>query len=101
MRWQKIYLDKKKRTLFKNFEVRLIGIKSLLKFRLINNFEYKNQLLKQLYLYKRDCFFNRINNICIFTGRHSSVYRLFRVSRIELRRSASQNDIFGLKKSSW
>jgi ribosomal protein S14 len=101
MRWQKIYLDKRKRSLFKNFEIKLISIKTLLKFQQINQLDYKNNLLKQLYLYRKDCFFNRINNICIFTGRHSSVYRLFRVSRIELRRSANRNDIFGLRKSSW
>jgi ribosomal protein S14 len=100
MRWQKIYSDKKKRSLFKNFEIKLISIKTLLKYQQINKSDYKNNLLKELHLYKRDCFFNRIGNMCVFTGRHSSVYRLFRVSRIELRRSANRNDIFGLRKSS-
>ena len=52
-------------------------------------------------MYNKNCFASKVNNICIFTGRHSSVYRLFRVSRIELRRSSYRNDIFGLRKSSW
>jgi len=101
MRWQKIYSDKKKRSLFNHFELRIIGLNSLLKSRVWQNFGLKNKLSKQLFFFKGNCFNSKINNICVFTGRHSSVYRLFRVSRIELRRSANKNNIFGLRKSSW
>ena len=80
--------------------MRVIGINSLLKSKNLQNFEFKNKLLKQLFFFKSDSFNSKINNICVFTGRHSSVYRLFRVSRIELRRSAFKNNIFGLRKSS-
>jgi ribosomal protein S14 len=100
MRWKKISNDKFKRQLFKNIEVRIISIKSLLKSQ-TKVFEYKHILEKQLLGYDINCFSTKVNNICIFTGRHSSVYRLFRLSRIELRRSTTKNDIFGLKKSSW
>jgi ribosomal protein S14 len=100
MRWQKIYLDKKKRNLFKIFEIRVNSIKCLLKNRILVSLKFKNLLLKELFYYKKDCFSNRINNMCIFTGRHHSVYRAFRISRIELRRSSAINNIFGLRKSS-
>jgi small subunit ribosomal protein S14 len=83
------------------FELRINSIKCLLKNRNIQDLEFKNSLLKESFFYKKDCFSSRINNMCVFTGRHHSVYRLFRISRIELRRSASKNDIFGIRKSSW
>jgi ribosomal protein S14 len=100
MRWKKISNDKLKRQSFKNLEVKIISIKSLLKSKVMF-FEYKNILEKHLFNYDPNCLSTKINNICIFTGRHSGVYRLFRLSRIELRRSTTKNDIFGLKKSSW
>ena len=101
MRWQKIGIDKKKRVVFQNLEVRLISIKSILKSQLLKSWDHRNFLLRNLFFYNKNCFFNKINNICVFTGRHRGVYRIFRISRIELRRSAAFNEIFGLKKSSW
>ena len=101
MKWKKIYSDKVKRKLFKNLEIKILSVKSLLKARGIKNFEYKNSLEKDILLWDKNMFSNKINNICLFTGRHSSVYRLFRISRIELRKSSSESNIFGLKKSSW
>lgn len=86
--------------MFNNLEVKIISIKSLLKSQVIA-FEYKNIIERQLLNYSTDSFSTKINNMCIFTGRHSSVYRAFRISRIELRRSTTKNDIFGLRKSSW
>ena len=100
MRWKKIYNDKYKRNLFKNLEVRFISIKSLLKSQLIS-LKYKSILERQLYNYDTSSFSTKIKNICIFTGRHRGVYRLFRISRIELRNFSSKLEIFGLKKSSW
>jgi ribosomal protein S14 len=100
MRWKKISSDKLKRNLFKNLEVKITGIKSLLKSQVVA-FEHKNTIERQILEYTTDSFSTKINNMCIFTGRHSSVYRAFRISRIELRRSATKNDIFGLRKSSW
>jgi ribosomal protein S14 len=99
MRWKKISNDKLKRNLFKNLEVKIISIRSLLKSQVVA-FEHKNIIERQLQSYNAGGFSTKINNMCIFTGRHSSVYRAFRISRIELRRSATKNDIFGLRKSS-
>jgi small subunit ribosomal protein S14 len=43
----------------------------------------------------------RFKNRCALTGRPRSYYRLFGISRIELRRLASLGRILGLTKSSW
>ena len=43
----------------------------------------------------------RLNNRCMFTGRVSSYYRKFGISRLVLREMALRGEIPGLKKSSW
>jgi ribosomal protein S14 len=58
-------------------------------------------LKKQLGSYDKNSFSSKTGNSCVFTGRSNGVHRLFRVSRIELRRSAAENTIYGLRKSSW
>ena len=37
----------------------------------------------------------------MITGRSRSIYRQFKVSRIELRKLGSKGLLFGLKKASW
>ena len=43
----------------------------------------------------------RIQNICILTGRTKSVYRLFKLSRIQLRELASNGKLPNIAKYSW
>jgi len=43
----------------------------------------------------------RIKNRCIITGRGRSVYKLFRMSRLQIKDLAYYNLIPGLKHSSW
>ena len=43
----------------------------------------------------------RIRNRCILTGRARSVWRAFRVSRIQLRKLASEGFLPGVSKYSW
>jgi len=43
----------------------------------------------------------RIKNRCIITGRARSVYRFFKLSRIQLRKLASEGVLPGLSKYSW
>lgn len=43
----------------------------------------------------------RIKNRCIITGRARSVYRFFKLSRIQLRKLASEGFLPGLSKYSW
>jgi small subunit ribosomal protein S14 len=44
---------------------------------------------------------NQIRNRCVLTGRSRSVYRLFRISRIQFRDLGSNGLIPGIRKSSW
>lgn len=43
----------------------------------------------------------RIKNRCILTGRSRSVYRFFKLSRLQLRRLASKGRLPGVAKYSW
>jgi len=43
----------------------------------------------------------RIKNICTITGRTKSVYRLFKLSRIQLRELASNGKLPSVSKYSW
>lgn len=72
-------------------------------------------LSKNLYIHpqirfkirQKNLFFNqnssicRIKNLCILTGRSRSVYRFFKISRIQLRKYASEGFLPGLSKYSW
>jgi ribosomal protein S14 len=95
MHLKKIHNDKIARFLFKN-----INMKVAFRLNLLNN-NIKQQLLLNLFHYDKKSFINKVRNICVFTGRRNGVHRLFRISRIELRREASKNTIYGLRKSSW
>ena len=95
---KKIYNDKYRRKLFIKTELKFIALKGLL---LIKNIDKIKELLKkQIFLYDSNSFLTKIRNMCIFTGRCNGVYRLFKISRIQLRREASENGIYGMQKSS-
>lgn len=97
---KKIYFDKLRRLIFKKLEVKKIVAKSLIVDRRIVNQNLKNKLFKQLSYYDKNSCLTKVRNICVFTGRRNGVYRFFRISRIQLRRDASSNSIYGLQKSS-
>lgn len=44
---------------------------------------------------------SRIRNRCVLTGRGNSIYRAFRISRIELRQCANNGSLPYVKKASW
>jgi ribosomal protein S14 len=44
---------------------------------------------------------NRFNNRCVLTGRSKSVYKQFKLSRIELRRLVNLNEINGVFRITW
>jgi len=46
-------------------------------------------------------FLTRIKNICILTGRSRSIYRFFKLSRIQLKNQASNGYLPGVFKNSW
>lgn len=44
---------------------------------------------------------SRLNNRCLFSYKSNSVYRLFKLSRMFLRKSLSFGNVCGYRKSSW
>lgn len=42
-----------------------------------------------------------VKNRCVLTGRGKSIHRAFKLSRIAIRKLASEGRINGLRKSSW
>ena len=93
--------DKIRRTLSNNLELKLIALNNLI--CPLNNYRlpFKTLISILVIIYKlnKDCFFSRSNNICILTGRQSGVYKILKISRIEIR--DSKHDSYGLRKSSW
>lgn len=49
----------------------------------------------------KNCSRNLIKNRCFITGRAHSFLRFFRISRIQFRFLASNNELFGIQKTSW
>jgi ribosomal protein S14 len=89
--------DKIRRFLTQQFEIKLQVFKALFAYNL-NFSSTTSYILNKLYLLNKNCFFSRVNNLCILTGRQSGVYRAIKLSRIKLR--DSKYNIYGLRKSS-
>ena len=99
MHYKKLYNDKVRRFLFKEIELKYLNIKVVLKSHKFDP-KIKELLNNQFFHYgKISCC--KIRNSCVFTGRSNGVYRFFRISRIQLRKDASKNNVYGLRKSSW
>lgn len=94
---KKINKDKIRRCLSNSIEVILVALRFLMRvFKSYNIIQYCYMLITFL---DNNFFFSRVNNLCILTGRQSGVYKVCKISRIELRNS--QYDIYGFRKSSW
>ena len=93
-------IDQKRRNLVSKYEnQRLEYISIISNLSLPNNIRYHfSQLLNQL---PRDSSKTRIKNRCIRTGRARSVYRFFKLSRIQIRELAGKAVLPGVIKSSW
>jgi ribosomal protein S14 len=93
--------DKVRRILSNNLELKLIALNNLRQPLNDDRLPFKVMLsiLFMFYKLSRDCFSNRSNNICIMTGRQSGVYKVLKISRIEIR--DSKYNLYGLRKSSW
>jgi small subunit ribosomal protein S14 len=95
-----IIKDKKRRNLFKKYEIKrkylkyIINNKNIIKYIRINAMLKINKLPK-------DSSKIRIKNRCIITGRPKSIYRKFKMSRISLRNFAHNGLLTGILKSSW
>ena len=97
---KKIKKNIKQRVLFKNLEKKRLIYKIILK-----NLNLKKELRckaqQKLFFFNQNSSITRIKNICTITGRSKSIYRLFKISRIQLRKLASKGYLPGVSKYSW
>jgi len=97
---KKIKKNIRQRFLFKNLEKKRLIIKTI-----TNNFNLKKQTRwkaeQRWFNFDRNSSLTRIKNICILTGRTRSVYRFFKISRLQLRKLASTGFLPGVSKYSW
>jgi small subunit ribosomal protein S14 len=92
-------VDKKNRNLFNKFELNFKNLQLIKKNNIFSNFQ------KSIYFTENKYILNnykvKLKNRCILTGRSSSIYRIYRISRIKFRDLGRKGFITGLKKSSW
>lgn len=97
---KKIKKNIKQRYLFKNLEKNRLILKILLKnLNIKTNLRWKIQ--QKIIFFNQQSSITRIKNICILTGRSRSIYRLFKISRIQLRKLISEGLLPGTSKYSW
>jgi small subunit ribosomal protein S14 len=87
----------KQRFIFKNLEKKKLILKILLKnLNIKNNLRFKIQ--QKLNFFSQQSSITCIKNICILTGRSKSIYRLFKISRIQLKNLVSKGYLSGVLK---
>lgn len=89
--------DKKRRLIFKKFEIRRLILKSLLVDKNLKSFE-KNFVRYMLLKMPKDSSLTRIRNRCIVTGRGRGIFSKFRLSRIAFKKYGLMGNIYGLRK---
>lgn len=88
--------DKKRRQLFKEYEEKRLALKVLQR---LNPADMRVQ--QGFNALPNNSSRTRIRNRCILTGRSRSVWRTFRISRIQLRKLALEGLLMGVKRASW
>nr|YP_010394060.1 ribosomal protein S14 [Peronospora belbahrii]DAZ88068.1 TPA_asm: ribosomal protein S14 [Peronospora belbahrii] len=97
---KKIKKNIKQRYLFKNFEKNRLTLKIISKnFNIEKTLRWKLQ--QKWFFFHQNTSLTRIKNLCVLTGRSRSIYRLFKISRIQLRKLASNGFLPGVSKYSW
>ena len=97
---KKIKKNIKQRYLFKNFEKNRLVLKIISRnLNIKKNLRWK--LNQKWFFFHQNSSITRIKNLCVLTGRSKSVYRLFKISRIQLRKLASNGFFSGVSKYSW
>ncbi len=85
---------------FKDKEKKRLILKAITQnLNLEKNIRWKTQ--KKIITIPNISSLTRIKNRCILTGRSKSVYRFFKLSRIQLRKLASEGFLPGVSKYSW
>jgi ribosomal protein S14 len=95
-----IQRDKKKRILYKKYELKRLQLTSILHDLNIPK-DIRYQSLQQLNLLPRNSCKIRIKNRCVLSGRGRSVLRFCGFSRLKFRELASQGRLMGITKASW
>lgn len=92
--------NRKQRHIFKINEEKHLILKSITQnLKLSNKIRWKIQT--KFFDFPRKGFVTRIKNICILTGRSRSVYRFFKLSRLQIRKWVSYGYCPGVTKHSW
>ena len=97
---KKIKKNIKQRYLFKTFEKNRLVLKILSKNLNIQKI-LRWKLQQKWFFFHQNTSTTRIKNLCILTGRSKSVYRLFKLSRLQFRKLASNGFLPGISKYSW
>ena len=97
---KKIKKNIKQRYLFKTFEKNRLVLKILSKNLNIQKI-LRWKLQQKWFFFHQNASTTRIKNLCILTGRSKSVYRLFKLSRLQFRKLASNGFLPGISKYSW
>jgi small subunit ribosomal protein S14 len=97
---KKIKKNIKQRYLFKDSEKRRLILKIISKNLNIEK-DLRWKLHQKWFFFNSNSSLTRIKNLCVLTGRSKSIYRLFKISRIQLRKLASIGFLPGVSKYSW
>jgi small subunit ribosomal protein S14 len=97
---KKIKKNIKQRYLFKDLEKKRLILKIISKNLNINKY-LRWKMHQKWFFFHQNSSITRIKNLCVLTGRSKSVYRLFKISRIQLRKLASEGFLPGVSKYSW
>jgi small subunit ribosomal protein S14 len=97
---KKIKKNIKQRYLFKNLEKKRLIFKIISKNLNINK-DLRWKIQQKWFFFNQNSSITRIKNICVLTGRSKSIYRLFKISRIQLRKLASEGFLPGVSKYNW
>jgi small subunit ribosomal protein S14 len=97
---KKIKKNIRQRFLFQDLEKKRLIIKII-----SNNLNLQKKIRWKIeqrwFKFDRNSSLTRIKNICVLTGRSKSIYRFFKISRLQLRKLASTGFLPGLSKYSW
>ena len=97
---KKIKKNINQRLSFKNLEKKRLIIKIISNnFNLKKIIRWKNE--QKWFNFNKNYSLTRIKNICILTGRSKSIYRFFKISRLQLRKLASTGFLPGICKYNW
>ena len=90
----------KQRLQFQKNEKNRIILKSITQNLLIKK-QNRWKIQQQFFKVTSESSLTRIKNRCILTGRSRSIYRFFKLSRLQLRKWASYGFLPGVAKHSW